>query len=342
MRIAIVNDTAMAIEAISRVIRAAPEHQIAWIAGNGAEAVQRCTQDKPDLILMDLRMPGVDGIEATRRIMAATPCAILIVTATVNARASQVFEALGAGAIDAISTPILGGEKAADGAAALLAKIDIIRRLSGSGNGRSLDPAQPAIRPATRPNRLVVMGASAGGPAALAKILGDLPLDFPAAIVIVQHVDQEFAPLMATWLNDQSRLPVRLALEGDRPQAGSVLMAATNDHLVFLDGRAVGYTPEPTANSYRPSVDVFFESVKRHWKGEVVGVLLTGMGRDGAKGLKQLRESGAFTIAQDQASSVVYGMPKAAAESGAAVEVLALNEIASRLQARFAERSILD
>jgi two-component system response regulator WspF len=334
MRIAIVNDSPMAVEAISRVVRAAPEHQIAWIARNGAEAVQRCAEDKPDLILMDLRMPGVDGVEATRRIMAATPCAILIVTATVNARASQVFEALGAGAIDAISTPILAGEKAAGGAAGLLAKIDVIRRLSGYDNGRSFDHAQTAAHPAPRRDRLVVIGASAGGPAALAKILGELPPDFPAAIVIIQHVDVEFAPLMANWLNDQSRLPVRMAVEGDRLEAGAVLMAATNDHLVFLNGRAVGYTPEPRDYSYRPSVDVFFESVVRHWKGEVVGVLLTGMGRDGAKGLKLLRESGALTIAQDRASSVVYGMPKAAAESGAAVEVLALDEIASRLLAR--------
>src|ERR1700722_12374584 len=199
MKIAIVNDSPMAIEAISRVIRAAPEHQITWITHDGAEAVQRCAQDKPDLILMDLRMPGLDGIEATRRIMAETPCPILVVTATVNARASQVFEALGAGAIDAISTPILGGEKAAGGAAALLSKIDIIRRLSGYGNGRSFDRAPTAAQLAMRRDRLVVIGASAGGPAALARIFRELPPDFPAAIVIIQHVDEEFAPLMATW-----------------------------------------------------------------------------------------------------------------------------------------------
>lgn len=330
MRIGIVNDSAMSMEVMRRTVGGTGGHQIVWLARDGAEAVAACAKETPDLLLMDLIMPVMDGVEATRRIMAATPCAILIVTATVDARAGKVFEALGAGALDAVCTPVMGGDGAAGGAAALLAKIDTIRRLIGNGNERLRERVQPTLS-AFRQERLVVIGASAGGPAALSVILGALPPDFPAAIVIVQHVDEEFAPLMATWLNDQSRVPVKLAREGDQPQFGTALMAATNDHLVFVNNRTLGYTREPQNYSYRPSVDVFFESVARHWRGEVIGVLLTGMGRDGAKGLKALREVGNLTITQDRESCVVYGMPKAAAQIDAAVEILPLSQIAARL-----------
>ena len=136
---------------------------------------------------------------------------------------------------------------------------------------------------------------------------------------------------MASWLAEQTALTVRIAREHDKPEAGTVLIAGTNDHLVFLNSHTVGYTKEPRDSHYRPSVDVFFESVVRHWEGNAIGVLLTGMGRDGAKGLKSLRDSGAFTITQDAETCVVYGMPKAAAELGAAVEILPVQRIAPRL-----------
>ena len=331
MRIAIVNDSPMALEVMRRIVDTSGTHQVSWLARNGAEAVEKCARDRPDLILMDLIMPEMDGVDATRRIMAATPCAILIVTATVHARAPKVFEALGAGALDAVCTPVVGGDGAAGGAAALCAKIDVMRRLIGTGSERLREPPQLSP-PADRPEPLIVFGASAGGPAALAAILGELPRDFPAASVIVQHVDEEFAPLMASWLNDQSRLPVKLAQEGDQPRSGVVLMAATNDHLVFVNERTLGYTRHPQSHPYRPSVDVFFESVARHWPGKIIGVLLTGMGRDGARGLKALRDGGALTISQAREGCVVYGMPKAAAEIGAAAEVLPLEKIAVRLR----------
>jgi two-component system, chemotaxis family, response regulator WspF len=180
-------------------------------------------------------------------------------------------------------------------------------------------------------NGLVAIGASAGGPAALVKLLASLPDDFPAAIVVVQHLAEQFAAGMATWLGEHSRIPVRIAEEGDRPAPGTVLLAATNDHLALKSARRVGYTPFPQDYAYRPSIDVFFESAIRFWTGEVVGVVLTGMGRDGALGLKALRDSGRHTIAQDETSSAVYGMPKAAAALNAAVEILPIDGIAPRL-----------
>jgi two-component system response regulator WspF len=338
MRIAVVNDMTMAVEALRRVLVSVPEFELVWVARNGAEAVERCARDTPDLILMDLIMPVMDGVEATRRIMAQTPCAILIVAAGVEDRSGMVFAALGAGALDVVSVPSLGPDGSTEGAAAVLVRIGMISRLIGSSHAprQRRGPDRSEQRAGAAPaGRLVVLGASAGGPTAVATILRSLPPGFDAAIVVIQHVDDQFAPGLATWLNDQSPLPVRLAREGDRPCAGAALVAGTNDHLVFVNGPILGYTPHPRDCSYRPSVDVFFESVIRHWKGPVVGVLLTGMGRDGARGLKALREAGAVTIAQDRASCAVYGMPKAAAELDAAAHILPLDRIASQLTRLF-------
>jgi chemotaxis response regulator CheB len=181
------------------------------------------------------------------------------------------------------------------------------------------------------PPCLVAIGSSAGGPPALAVLLRGLPRTFPAAIVIVQHIDGRMAAGMAEWLGHHCALPVRVAAEGDRPTGGQVLIAATSDHLVLKSYDRLGYTSEPRELVYRPSVDVFFQSVRRRWKASVVGVLLSGMGRDGAVGLKELREHGCHTIAQDEATSAVYGMPKAAAAISAAVEVLPMDHIAARL-----------
>jgi two-component system response regulator WspF len=185
-------------------------------------------------------------------------------------------------------------------------------------------------------NRLVAIGASAGGPAALATVLSGLPQDFSAAIVIIQHVDAQFASGMVEWLAQPSPLPVRVAREGDHLTVGTVLLAGTSDHLRLKASDWLGYTPEPREYVYRPSVDVFFQSICQYWPGEVVGVLLTGMGRDGALGLKALRNKGHYTIAQDKASSAVYGMPKAAAALDAAVDILPLERIAPRLVDAFA------
>jgi two-component system response regulator WspF len=331
MKIGIANDLPMAVEALRRVLALRPEHAVTWVARDGAEAVAFCARETPDVVLMDLVMPGTDGVEATRRIMAATPCAILIVTVSVGANAARVFDAMGYGAIDAVDTPVVARGDLQESAAPFLKKIDIVAKLIGT---RRFIPTPDNFGDTwviARRDRLVAIGASAGGPAALLTLLSALPGDFPSAVVIVQHVDERFAQGMAEWLNRESALPVRVAKEGDRPSAGVVLLAGTNDHLTFKSAERIGYSPEPCELAYRPSVDVFFASVGALWSGEVVGVLLTGMGRDGATGLKNLRDKGHYTIAQDQATSTVYGMPKAAASLGAAVDILPLDRIAPRL-----------
>lgn len=336
MKIGIVNDLPIAVEALRRALVLKAEHQVVWAARDGAEAIELCAKETPDLILMDLLMPRMDGVEATRRIMAATPCAILVVTGSVSANVGRVFEAIGHGALDAVNTPELGSDTARGNAAPLLTKIDMIGRLIGDKDDASSDKGSGnETSAASQENRLVAIGASAGGPAALAKLLSSLPQNFPAALVVVQHVDEQFAAGMADWLSQQSGLSVQLAKEGDRPAVGTVLLAGTNDHLKLKAANRLGYTREPSDYVYRPSVDVFFHSICRLWPGEAVGVLLTGMGRDGAMGLKALRNKGCHTIAQDRASSAVYGMPKAAAMVGAAVDILALEQIAPKLVSIF-------
>lgn len=335
MRIGIVNDTPMMVEVLRRVIAETGRHELIWIARDGEEAVQMCAWQLPDVVLMDLLMPKVDGVEATRRIMQATPCPILVVTSDMGTSAGKIYEALGHGALDATQTPALIGAAGKRDAAALIEKIDNLGLLPPEAVA---PPPRPKAPPPALPARaagdtqLVAVGASAGGPAALSVILKALPRDFAGAMVIVQHIDEAFAPGMAEWLQQQCVLKVRLAQEGDQPRSGEVLLAGSNKHLVFKGGDTLGYASGSPGDVYRPSVDMFFNSVAKHWPGRAIGVLLTGMGRDGAAGLKALRDDGCHTIAQDQKSCAVYGMPKAAVALNAAVEVLPVTGIAARLQ----------
>lgn len=183
-----------------------------------------------------------------------------------------------------------------------------------------------------RQNSLVAIGASAGGPTALAQLLTNLPGDFSAPVVIVQHLDAQFADGLARWLDAQTSLHVRLAQDDDQPKAGTVLIAGRPRHLVFVSPTRVGYTSTPANCPHQPSIDVFFRSANQFWRGRVIGVVLTGMGRDGAEGLRGLQRGGHYTIVQDPVSSAVYGMPRAAVELRAATEILPLNKIWSRLR----------
>jgi len=305
---------------------------------------------------MDLIMPGIDGAETTRRIMKSTPCVILVVTATTVGNRDQVFEAMGHGALDAVNTPTLGLGGDMSGAEPLRQKLRTVARLVDRGANRDVVRSTAkahagAARPSpTRASQasirsqdmaglpIVAIGASTGGPQALAQILSQLPAHFPAAVLVAQHVDEQFAPGLASWLQHHSKLPVRLARDGEPIAAGGVWIAGTNDHLVYEwreeTGDFLNYTPHPRATAYRPSVDVLFASLAQPSLNSAarVGVLLTGMGRDGAQGLLALRNAGALTIAQDAASSIVYGMPKAAADLKAAAEILPLESIGHRIR----------
>ncbi len=330
MRIAIVNDLSLAVEALKRVVEQNPSLEVAWIAMDGVEAVENCRKDKPDLILMDLIMPNMDGVEATKLIMRENPCAILVVTATVTGNSAKVFDAMGFGALDAVTTPTFVGSGELEGAKDLLKKIETIGKLIGvEMNPVRKRRAEGAIY---SPPKMIAIGSSTGGPKALATLISGLDKSLNACVVVVQHVDLQFAEGLASWLDEQSELEVKVIKEGMKPEPNTVMIAETNDHLAIDKDLTFYYTAEPMNYHYRPSVNVFFHSLAENWRTKGVAVVLTGMGDDGARGLLQLKKLGWATIVQDKASSTVYGMTKAAAEIGAAGEVLDVNQIAESIK----------
>jgi len=302
MNVAIVNDSKAAAEVLRRILTGLPGFHLLWTAYSGEEALQLCATQRPDIILMDLIMPGLNGAETTQRIMQTTPCVILVVTATTVGNRDLVFEAMGHGALDAVNTPTLGASGDMSGAEPLLQKLRMVARLVAPVRApKHPHPSSLSKHAATHPPNasdipIVAIGASTGGPQALSQVLSHLPAHFPAAVLVAQHVDEHFAPGLATWLQHHSALPVRVARHGEPITGGGVWIAGSSDHLIYEDqGDRAGflnYTADPRETAYRPSVDVLFSSLAQPHHAPRIGVLLTGMGRDGAEGLLTLRNAG--------------------------------------------------
>jgi two-component system response regulator WspF len=329
MRIALVNDMGLAIEALRLAVGRVPGATVAWTARDGAEAVRQCRLDRPDLILMDLIMPVMDGVEATRRIMRETPCPILVVTATVTGNAARVFEALGAGALDAIDTPTMTSP---DGVARLCQRITAIDRLTRAERTSTAMPR--ATVPASQTGggrRLALVGASTGGPQALAEVLHAWPRPLPFAAVVVQHLDAGFVPGLAEWLARETGHAVRVAPSPCQLEPGVVWIAGGTEHLVIECGGRLGSRGHRPEDLHHPGVDALFRSAAASGVKPGVATLLTGMGRDGAEGLLALRRAGWHTIAQDRASSIVWGMPGTAVRLQAAERVLPLSQIGAAM-----------
>lgn len=331
LRIGIVDDLALARAILRRAIERVPGYRVAWEAADGAQAVAKAAADKPDAILMDLVMPNLDGAEATRRIMASSPCPILIVTSSISTNLARVYEALGAGGLDAVNTPTLDPDGNLRGEAPLLSRL---ATLAKPASATAADPGTALFLPALNATLppVIAIGASTGGPVAVAQVLADLGPNVPAAVVVVQHIASDFTAGLAGWLATRIGLPVQVCAENARLTKGTVAVAGGERHLVLDRSGRFQFVEETGSYPYRPSVDLFFESLA---KAGVNGVaaLLTGMGADGARGLRALRDAGWHTIAQDEASSVVYGMPKAAAQLNAAVEILPVSKIGKALLA---------
>jgi two-component system, chemotaxis family, response regulator WspF len=339
MRIAIVNDVKVTVEVLKRIVLLNNDYEIAWIAYDGLDALNKCSKDIPDLILMDLIMPVMNGLEATASIMKSYPCAILIVTSSVNDQVSMVFKAMGLGALDVVSTPVLDLSSSDFGGFELLNKIDRIACLIGKSVNKN--KSKSTTKQFEKENSqislpsLLLIGSSTGGPIALTKILSHFHESPEFATIIIQHVDEQFAPNLARWLSREVSQNIQIAYEGIRLKKGMVLLAGKNDHLIMTESQTLHYTQHPFENPYRPSVDILYNSIAKNWPKKSIAVLLTGMGSDGAKGMKALHSKGWFTIAEHEETCVVFGMPKAAIELGGVTEVLRLEEIGPAILAFF-------
>jgi two-component system chemotaxis response regulator CheB len=323
VRVLVADDSEIFRELLSRIIASEPAFEVVAAAGDGNTAAAMARDLKPDVITMDLNMPDADGFSGIARIMAETPTPILVLTA--DRQEVVGFRALSLGALDILEKPAASMDLAEYGQLLrsrlrLLAGVKVIRHLRGLRGRRGPAPVAPGRAD------VVVIGASLGGPRALATLLRGLSREFPAPVAIVQHIADGFTEGLASWLAQESRLEVREAEDGEMLRPGRVLLAPTGRHLVV--GKGVAHLSDaPAVDTFRPSVTPLFLSAARAYGARCCGVILTGMGRDGADGMKALKEAGAHTIAQDEASSAVFGMPRAAIELGAVDRILSLDEI---------------
>ena len=323
VRVLVADDSEIFRELLSRIIASEQGFEVVAAAGDGNTAAAMARDLKPDVITMDLNMPDADGFSGIARIMAETPTPILVLTA--DRQEVVGFRALSLGALDILEKPAASMDLAEYGQLLrsrlrLLAGVKVIRHLRGLRGRRGAAPPVPGRAD------VVVIGASLGGPRALATLLRGLSREFPAPIAIVQHIADGFTEGLASWLSQESRLDVREAEDGEVLRAGRVLLAPTGRHLVVARGVA-HLSDAPAVDTFKPSVTPLFLSAARAYGARCCGVILTGMGRDGADGMKALKEAGAHTIAQDEASSAVFGMPRAAIELGAIDRILSLDEI---------------
>lgn len=323
-------DDALLVRAILRdALLQAGDMIVVGEATNGVEAITLNEQLRPDIIIMDILMPMMGGLEATEAIMGKRPVPILILSATHDDKdVNLAFTAIKKGALEVMGKPTLtSGGNQAEFFSRLFEKIRMLSRIKVIHHIKRQKQVMPvAARPTTGRRNILAIGASTGGPRAVLSILRTLPAGFMGAVFVVQHISSGFAKGFAHWLDLECQVPVRLAESGDMPATGEVLVAPT-DCQMFLENGIIRVTDAPAVNCCRPSIDVFFSSLAVDRGGDSVGVLLTGMGRDGAQGLADIRSRGGITIVQDEKSCAVFGMPKAAISLDAADEVLPLETI---------------
>lgn len=340
-RILIVDDSSFMRMAIRSILSKDPTLEIVGVAADGMEGVEKAVALKPDLITMDVEMPRMDGIAALRKIMATAPTKVIMVSTLTNEGARSTFEALDAGAIDYIPKNVTDSSEAQNiFRQELIRKVkeavcSTFRRGAPSANARSVPP--PVRRPtstrlAGKKIGYVGIGASTGGPVALQEVLSRIPVNFPYGIIVGIHMPKAFTGPYAERLNAKCSMAIREAVDGDVLKPGLALIAPGGMHTTLVRrGGTVVVKTAPTSSYpqyvYVPSVDLMISSMAEATNGAMLGVILTGMGNDGFKGMKQLKSMGGVTMVQDEATSTIYGMPKACVDGGAADEVLPLGQI---------------
>jgi two-component system chemotaxis response regulator CheB len=342
IKVLIVDDSPVARELLKHILTSDPQIEVIGTAINGEEAVEFTKDQKPDLVTMDIIMPRMDGYQATRRIMEANPVPILAVSASVKREeVEKTWRAVEAGALALLEKPTyadLGDPKS--NAAKLIETVKImsqvktVRRWKKSSETGPPEPSLKTLRQSAekRNIKVVAIGASTGGPQALKQILSRLPKSFKLPVLIVQHIAPGFTEGFVNWMNTASALPVQMAADGDQLRPGHVCVAPDFYHMKVGRNGKICLSSDEGDNGIRPSVASLFQSVAEVYGSEAVGVLLTGMGRDGATELKLMRSKGAVTIAQDKESSMVFGMPGEAIKMGAAKYSLSPEKIAEMLE----------
>ena len=335
LRVVVADDSITVRHRLVEVLEQSADFEVVGQAENGKRAVELCTQLRPDVITIDMAMPEMNGVEATEEIMAHVPTPILIVSASLNrGDLFDTYEALSAGAIDVLEKP--SGEEHDDvWEARFLSTLRIVARVKPITHPRARlraakerKDASLSSPPPLPVSSLLAIGASTGGPQAIVEVLRSLPVGMASPILVLLHIDEPFGTAFAEWLDGTTAHRVAYAQHGQPviATAGRVTMAPPGRHLVVRHG-LFELTSDPPRHSCRPSIDVLFESIAREYGSRATACLLTGMGRDGAQGLLEIRRAGGFTIAQDELTSVVYGMPREAAILGAADRILPIGEV---------------
>jgi two-component system chemotaxis response regulator CheB len=346
IKILLVEDSPIAIEILQRILKSSSEVIVVGTARNGKEALDLIPKLEPNVICTDLHMAKMDGLELTQQVMAKYPRPILVISNSVQANDSEnIFELLQAGAIDVFPKPITGTISDYDRIKEnLITKIKVLAGVRVFTKPLRTAPPKPPIVQAplagntviqpiqvSSPIKVVTIGASTGGPQALQKVLSPLPSDFPVPIICTQHISEGFLQGLVNWLALECRLKVKIATEGESPFPGTVYFAPDGNHLELNSLGKFTYNTSGAVDGHCPSVTVMFKSVVKFYGKATLGILLTGMGRDGATGMKAISQAGGITIAQDEASSVVFGMPKEAIALGAAQHILPVQNIAATL-----------
>jgi two-component system chemotaxis response regulator CheB len=337
IRVMVAEDSAVTREYLDHLLSQDPALQVVGTVQNGQEAVEQAQRLRPDVILMDVHMPLMNGYEATRQIMERIPTPIVMVSSNMSHdQVAMTFEALKAGALTVLDKPYGLGHPDSDKTASqlqetvrLMAGVKVIRRWPR----RDRSAPSPTLPARAGSNiQLIVIGASTGGPTVIVEILGSLPLNFPVPILVVQHIATGFTPGLVKWVGQSTPLHVKLAKSGETAQPGTVYLAPHGAQMGITKDRQIHLTKEPRENHFCPSVSYLFESVAKAFGQSAMGILLTGMGQDGAVGLLQLSKAGGVTIAQDEETSVIFGMPAEAIRLGAAQYVLSPAQIAELLR----------
>lgn len=348
IKVLVVEDSPVAQLLLVHILNSDPRLSVLGTANNGEEALAFLKRNKPDVIVMDIHMPGMDGFETTRRIMETQPVPIVICSASLNpAEVSRTFRTLEAGALAIVAKPVgLGHQEYEDMAGKLvetvqlMSEVKVVKRWPRSRRTDGLAAvSSPAAAQASDASiKVVAIGTSTGGPPVLQTILAGLPRDFPIPVLIVQHIAAGFLPGLVDWLNQTTGFPIHIAAHGEPLLPGCAYLAPDGYHLGLGANGQIALSRQEPENGLRPAVSYLFRSVAAVCGANAVGVLLTGMGRDGADELKLLKELGAVTIAQDRESSIVHGMPGEAIALGGATHVLSADKIAEMLLTLVARR----